>query len=199
LTSASIYVLVLFVSTPDPYLAELADLAMDLARDIHRRAKQTPDNGEAVQLTAAFERLARSVRLCRMLDQRLQDERARTRRDDRARVLDHRSKQLKAAVGLAIDEQHGLVQATRLRRELSERLEHDRLFDILLSGSVEQHVERLCRRLGVDPLSEEPVAEGASPTPCAPPSDPLVPPQAGTDAEPEPAPDEPALATGRPP
>jgi hypothetical protein len=191
----------LFVSAPDPYLTELADMAMGLAREADRRARKTASDSDFAQLTLTFERLARSVRLCRMLDQRLQDERSRARRDDHARLLDRRSKQLKSAVGLAIDAQHGLVQATRLRRELSERLEHDRLFGILAQGSVEQHIVRLGEHLGLqlgeaDRLPPCPEADGEAGPPAEPP-DPLTPTKAGP--EPRPAPDHPASPPTQPP
>jgi hypothetical protein len=191
LTSGLTYVHVLFVSAPDPcppdpYLAELADLAMDLARDLHRRAKKTPDDAQAVQLAAAFERLARSVRLCRLTDQRLQDQRRTRARDDHARRLDHRKAQLKCAIGLAIDQQHGLAQATRLRRELSERLEHDRLFGVLATGTVDEHIARLTARLGLEPACETPTTAVSA----APPS-PDDPPAPTPQAEPQPTPRQP--------
>ena len=185
MTLAATYVLVLFVTTPDPYLAELADLAMGLAREADKRARAAASDSDFVQLTLAFERLARSVRLSRITDQRLQETSARTRRDDHARRLDHRSQQIRAALSPQIDAQPSLAQATRLRLQLSERLEHDRLFDVLSKGSVEQHIQRLSQRLGLNltedlylpreaagggpsaEQSEEPRVEGASPTQSA--------------------------------
>jgi hypothetical protein len=188
LTTAKTYVLVLFMSGPNPYLAELADLAMDLARDMARRAKLAKADADAANLVLAFERLARSVRLCRLLDQRLQQDRLRASRETRARVLDQRHDQLKAALCLAIEDQApSLGQAAALRIRLSERLEHDRLFETLAQGPLETHIARLRDILGLDPdrrpgpdylpcpeedgggeplaeRSEERAVEGANPT-----------------------------------
>jgi len=188
LTSASVYVLVLFVSPPDPNLAELTDICMGLAREMAQRAKATPSNPEAVQLTLAVERMARSVRLTRMLEERLSQDRISRRREDHDRLLDHRKAQLKSALNLTIENQAGLAQGVRLRRELAERLEHDRLSGTLATGSIEQHLARITKLLGLylpreaaaaEPpylpreaagggppaeRSEEPGVEGASPT-----------------------------------
>ena len=171
------YVLVLFVSAPDPNLAELTDICMGLAREMAKRAKATPSNPEAVQLTLAVERMARSVRLTRMLEERLQQDRITRRREDHDRLLDHRKAQLKSALDLTIENQSAsLAQGVRLRRELAERLEHDRLSGVLATGSIEQHIARFQRLLGLylpreaaggEPpaeRSEEPGVEGASPT-----------------------------------
>ena len=182
MTSAPTYVLVLFVNAPDPNLAELTDICMGLAREMAKRAIATPSNPEAVQLTLAVERMARSVRLTRMLEDRL----SRARREDHDRRLDHRKAQLKAALDLTIENQASLAQGVRLRRELAERLEHDRLTGTLGLGSIEQHLARITKLLGLyareaaitDPYlpreaaggeppaerSEEPGVEGASPT-----------------------------------
>ena len=184
MTPVSTYVLVLFMSGPDPYLTELADLAMDLARLMHRRAKAATSDADAASCVAAFERMARSVRLTRMLEDRL----SRARREDHDRRLDHRKAQLKSALDLTIENQAGLAQGVRLRRELAERLEHDRISGALGLGSIEQHLARITKLLGLylpreaataeppylpreaaggEPpaeRSEEPGVEGASPT-----------------------------------
>jgi len=173
----------LFVSAPDPNLAELTEICMGLAREMAKRAIATPSNPKAVQLTLAVERMARSVRLTRMLEDRL----SRARREDHDRRLDHRKAQLKAALDLTIENQSAsLAQGVRLRRELAERLEHDRLSGALANGSIEQHLARITKLLGLylpreaataDPYlpreaaggeppaerSEEPGVEGASP------------------------------------
>ena len=189
--------------TPDPQLAELADLAMDLAREMARRAKEAASNTEAVQLVAAFERTARSVRLCKLLQERLQDARSRTRREDHERRLQRRAKQVKAALSLEIDEQAGLAQAVRLHRQLTERLEHDRLFELLAQGPVEAHIARLRQRLGLpEPTGlrrEASEGEAASQAHGAPPPSPLIPANAGTQAEPKPAPGEPVPEPCQPP
>ena len=149
MTLPPIYVLVLFVSAPDPNLAELTDICMGLAREMAKRAIATPSNPEAVQLTLAVERMARSVRLTRMLEVRLQQDRATRRREDHHRRLDHRKAQLKSALDLTIENQAGLAQGVRLRRELAERLEHDRLTGVLATGSIEQHIARFQKLLGL--------------------------------------------------
>src|SRR6185295_2449643 len=139
-------------------------------------------------LVASFERMARSVRLTRMLEERLQQDRITRRREDHDRLLDHRKAQLKSALDLTIENQSAsLAQGVRLRRELAERLEHDRLSGTLATGSIEQHLARITKLLGLylprepataDPYlpreaaggeppaerSEEPGVEGASPT-----------------------------------
>jgi hypothetical protein len=177
---------------PDPQLAELADLAMDLARDAARRAKAAADP-QAVQLIAAFERLARSVRLGKLLQQRLQQTQARARREDRERLLERRSQQVKAALTLEIDEQAGLAQAVRLHRQLCERLEHERLSEALALGPVEAHVARLRKLLGLP----EPAAEACSADPPstqaaqlapAPSPEPAAPAQCGSNPPPPPQP-----------
>ena len=136
------------MSGPDPCLTELADLAMDLARLMHRRAKAAETDADAACCVAAFERMARSVRLTRMLEDRL----SRARREDHDRRLDHRKAQLKAALDLTIENQSAsLAQGVRLRRELAERLEHDRLSGTLGLGPIEAHIARFQKLLGLKP------------------------------------------------
>ena len=65
----------------DQFLAEFTELAIDLARDAGKCAKETGDAHEKAQLMLAVERLGRSLRLTIALQRRLVRE-ARTQRTE---------------------------------------------------------------------------------------------------------------------
>lgn len=135
-------------------LAELAALGMDLARDLAARAKAADTDEDAAALAHAFDRVSRSVRMCLALEQRLDHERRRAEVEARDAVrdgLEHRGKQLRAAVSRAIETETEGAEKFRLLLRLSERLEEERLFETFAEGPIEAHIARIRRDLGLPP------------------------------------------------
>jgi hypothetical protein len=153
-------------------LSELAELALSLARDLHRRAT-TADTPEAVaDLGLAFHRIARSVRQTVALEAKLERDRDRATREDRVEttrraqaVAGLRKAQVRAAVARAIWTEAEGDEAENLLDDLDDRLDSEIVADDLTEAAVEIHIARLCAQLGVTPpravASDLPAAEGA--------------------------------------
>jgi hypothetical protein len=89
LTPASIYVLVLFMSDAaarrerqDAVLAELSELGLSLARELHARALAAETPLEAEKLSLAFQRVSRGVRQTFALELKLERARRLGERED---------------------------------------------------------------------------------------------------------------------
>jgi len=156
-------------------LDELGQLAMGVAREMAQRVTLARTDADAAEAAHAFERVSRAVRMCLALEQRLTHERRRGAEQDRAAAtldLDHRKKQIRAAVGRAIQEEIGGAEQFGLKVRLDDRLEEEVLFDTLAEGPVEMHIDRIRKILGLAPLAagaDDP-ADGDltdNPPPCA--------------------------------
>jgi hypothetical protein len=173
----------------DRLLPELAELSAAVARKLAARIDKAKYDAAAAALGHAFERTCRSVRMCLAFGARLAAERRRTAREDadlgRER-LEHRRKQIRIAVGRAIDETAEPGTAVRLTNALRERLEEEKLFETFADGPIERHIARIRRALGLPP--EALSAEDEADAPAAPPLPPPIPANAGAQAEPQPTP-----------
>jgi hypothetical protein len=122
-------------------------------------------DADAAEEAHAFERVSRAVRMCLALEQRLAHERRRGAEQDRAAAvldLDHRKKQIRAAVGRAIQEEIGGAEQFGLKVRLDDRLEEEVLFDTLAEGPVEMHIERIRKLLGLASAEPGAVADAAA-------------------------------------
>lgn len=71
-------------------LAELADMGLSLARDLHARALAATDDKAAADLALAFQRMGRCVRQTYALEQRLDREQRLAERETAARAASDR-------------------------------------------------------------------------------------------------------------
>ena len=142
-------------------LGELADLAMDLARDLAAKAKASENLEDAERFSRAFDRMARSVRLTLALQRRLHADARRDGSAERITAVELRKAQVRATVRQAIREATpNPYAAIRLDRErdLDERLAEEALHQAFLDTPLDLVITRIRRILG---LPEPP----ASPSP----------------------------------
>jgi hypothetical protein len=138
-------------------LAELSELGLSLARDLHARALAAEDLSEAAGLSLAFHRISRSVRQSLALEARLVRERERRADAERAQAaegtsaLRHaRKARVRAAVErLVWTETEDEDEAERLIEDLGNLLDEEALAPAFLEGSVEVQIERIRRALGL--------------------------------------------------
>jgi hypothetical protein len=188
LTSALSDVLHLFMSTDanmaqrhGQVLAELSALGLELARDLQARALAADDVAVAADLGRAFHSVSRSVRQTLALEAKLQRDRQRQDREDRAetvRAEDARRQRRKAQVHAAVErcvwnEADG-SEAERLLDDLDDWLDAELLSDDLPDETLDAHIARICADLGVTapaplapPLSP-PLGKGEAPQPPPP-------------------------------
>lgn len=141
----------------DRILAELSELGLALARDLHARALVVEDVAEAADLGLAFHRVARSVRQTLALEAKLDRDRRMAEREDRADVrregaarAERRKAQVKFAVERCVWSEADGVEAERLLDELDDRLEEDGLSDAFAGqDAIDSHIARICTELGV--------------------------------------------------
>ena len=163
--------------TPDPVraaerlrlLEELADIGMELARELPRQARESGPSNEARpgagEIAMAYSRIARAVRLTLALETRLAEARVEAAAPvnpwdepfdfDRGftAVRVHLQKQAVAkaveeVIGAEIDPAREAERIERLRGDLYERLndhEDDKAFELM---PVFDLVERICHDLG---------------------------------------------------
>ena len=137
-------------------LGELAELSMDLARDLQARAKAAETAEDATALAGAFHRIARGVRQTLALEARLErDGRAQARAElaeaQRATPaqIQRRRDQVQGAVVRAVwDEAEG-DEAEDLLEMLDMVLDDLMITDDFMVGPVGEQVARLCRDLGL--------------------------------------------------
>ena len=153
-------------------LAELSELGLALARDLQARALAASDIAEASELGLAFQRVSRSVRQTLALEARLERDRQRADREDRAdsshaatEYAERRKAQVKIAVKRCVRYEHTGVDAENLLDELDDRLDEDALHDVFAGDDpIEDFIARMCGELGVPaPGSEDPETESSSP------------------------------------
>lgn len=164
LTTAELYVLVLFMSEADDMqarhrrvLAELTELGLELARDAQARALEAAEPQAVRDLTLAFQRATRTVRQTLALEAKLAHDAARAEheaseaaRKTRERRLQRRREQVEAAVkSLAWTEGEGLDAYESLDADLSDLLGIEVVAHDFLSAPLDTQVLRLCARLGL--------------------------------------------------
>ena len=127
-------------------LGELADVAMDLARDMAGRAKAAESLEEAERMTRAFDRMARSVRLTLSLEARLERElksEARAAHGEALDAIQVRRKQVRARLMAVIRAEVPRAERDRLEFELDVSLAEETLYTAFLDGPVETVIARL--------------------------------------------------------
>jgi hypothetical protein len=140
-------------------LAELSELGLALARDLQASALAADDVATKSELGRTFHHVARSVRQTLALEARLERDRQRAGREDRAEAEHHRTAhaerrkaQVKIAVKRCVRYEHAGFDAENLLGELDERLEEDALHDLFAGeDDIDVHIARLCEELGVPP------------------------------------------------
>jgi hypothetical protein len=139
-------------------LGELADIGLEIARAIERRVKEAEPAEPLADLNAAaaaYDRVARSVRLCRLLQDRLTEN--RRKRDEAERFVQFRRRQdhagrVKRIVGRMAREAGEAPEAiASLVLEASERLDTDDVYGEVATRPVGELVALVCRDLGVEP------------------------------------------------
>jgi hypothetical protein len=133
-------------------LADLAELGLELARDLKARALAAGTREDAEGLALAFHRMSRSVRLTLALESRLVRERheaVKVRRGEVARAVQARKAQVQAALARQVYDERESDEAERLLDELDERLEEAGLYEAFAEGPVEACIARLRADLGL--------------------------------------------------
>lgn len=133
-------------------LGELADVAMDLARDMAERAKAADSLEEAGHFTRAFDRLARSVRLTLGLEARLERDlraEARTVRIETREAILLRRQQVSARLESVMRAEVPRAEREGLEYEMNRRLSEETLYTAFLDGPVEDVIARLGAHLGL--------------------------------------------------
>jgi phosphate-selective porin len=150
-------------------LAELTELGLSLARDLHACALAEPDPKTKAETALAFHRVSRSVRQSMALEARLKRDLARQDREGRAEAVqatETRVRTRRAQVGAAMErliwtEAENDEEAERLVDELGEHLDEAALHPDFADDPVEVHVARLRADLGLSGGAE---ASGQPPT-----------------------------------
>jgi hypothetical protein len=132
-------------------LAELAELGLELARDLQGRALAAEGPAEAAALADAFHRIARSVRQSLALEARLQRDAARDAREQREEAAraaaarrDARKAQLAKRVERLIwDEAERAEDAFALVRQARDHVEAEAETETFLDEPVEAQIARI--------------------------------------------------------
>jgi hypothetical protein len=134
-------------------LGELADLAMDLARDMAAKAKKSESLEDAERYTLAFDRMARSVRLSIALSRRLERDHLRDQSHRQSEVVDLRKSRLRARLRSEIAEADvSFKRSLELERELDATLAEDALYQSFVDLPLDEAIYSLRDRLGlIDP------------------------------------------------
>jgi hypothetical protein len=178
-------------------LGELAEIGLEVARAVERRAKD-PAPDQDLNLTAmAYARVARAVRLTVMLQSGLMEQLRRI--DDRADIRDrfalaadprlgdpdyaHKARVERIVERIAQAQHEDERVVDRLVVEAHERLDDEDLYGLVRDRPVGELVALICRDLGLSPdwsrLAEEAWAQSQSPPPKAAGGGPLAEERAG--------------------
>jgi hypothetical protein len=149
----------------DRMLGELADLAMDLARDLAAKAKEAGSLEDAERFARGFERMARCVRLTIGLQRRLHADARRDWSAERTTAVELRKAQVRASVRASIRETYAnpfAMPRIERERDLDERLAEEALHQAFLETPIEVVIARLRERLGL------PAPQAQTPQPSTP-------------------------------
>ena len=124
----------------DQFLAEFSDLAMDLARDAGKCAKETEDAHGKAELMLAVERLGRSLRLTIALQRRL----CREARTQRTEAVETRRQQVRTVLlpQVRASTDH-LGERYEREAELDDRLAEEALYEAFADLPLDACLERL--------------------------------------------------------
>jgi hypothetical protein len=152
-------------------LAELSELGLASARDLHQRQLAAETVKDAALLASSLHRISRSVRQTLALEAKLDrdakrdvlDARKEARREAEARVA-RRKAQVKATVERLIwDEAETQEREDHLRDVLTTFLDEDDLYGHLAEGDIDTHIARLCEKLGLKDPPLQGVGAGGEP------------------------------------
>lgn len=133
-------------------LAELAEIAMEVARSVGREAAEGQARDRGADLTLAFSRAARAVRLTLLLQTRLVEGPAAGRAGPGAAPADRQARMARAQghIERLVRDEHGddAETAERLMAEGLERLGEEDYFDEMPMGQV---VALICGDLRLSP------------------------------------------------
>jgi hypothetical protein len=142
----------------DRVLAEILELALDLARSSHARALAAEDASEAADHGLTFQRATRSVRQTLALEAKFERDRKTAERADddvakraKASHVARRKAQVRLAVERCVWSEADGSEAENLVADLDDILELDALAGAFAGDdAIETHVARVCAELGVD-------------------------------------------------
>ena len=151
-------------------LAELAELGLSLARDVHARAEAAETPEQTATLATAFHRLTRGVRQTLALEARLERDRVRADREDHAEAVraekqraSRRYDQVKAAVERLIWTEAEGEDAEQLLADLEDHLDAETLSDDFGQDPLDRHIAKLAKNLGLpDPPPQGEVSPKAT-------------------------------------
>jgi hypothetical protein len=147
-------------------LGELAELALSLARDLHRRALETEAPDQAAHIADAFHRVSRSVRQSLALEARLAREAERQAVEDgvtaerarRAAVV-RREAVLTEAVERIVWTECEEAEAESFSRFLGDYVRDEMARADFADDAVEAQVRRICQALNLALPPDLPLAE----------------------------------------
>jgi hypothetical protein len=169
-------------------LAELAELGLGLARELHGRAVDAESSQEKAQLADAFQRMSRSVRQSVALEAKLQRDARRDAHAFGTAEREARKARLeKRTLRMIRDEVPNRSLAFRLAEEAPDYVEAESESETFLDEPIEAQVARIRAALGIDaacappaprraPASEAPTVGKRDEAPPADPADPPAPP-----------------------
>jgi hypothetical protein len=139
-------------------LQELAEIGMDLARAVQRRALAAEDPAVVANPALSFSRIARAVRQTVALEAKLDQDRQavmaeraeRRARDARLQAHKHKAR-IRDLVERAIDAEASGDAAEDLLCDLNERLEDADDLAAFADRPVAEIVAHICRELGLNP------------------------------------------------
>jgi hypothetical protein len=150
-------------------LNRLAELGLSLAEDLHACALAAETPKDKAELGLAFHRTSRSVRQTLALEAKLERDRHRQGREDRADAVRERQTlvglrkaQVKAAVEWAIWSEVEGDEAERLVDDLEDFLDEEALCDDFTQSPLDAHIARIRTDLGLSPTAHP--REGGDPS-----------------------------------
>jgi hypothetical protein len=147
-------------------LGELAEIGLEVAREIGRQAKAGPDPAALQHIAMAYNRVSRAVRLTLMLQTeclKQGDQAAQAQAED-AELFEplyrHKFRVERIVERLVKAEHDDENTVDRLCVEAGERLDDEDLYGDVLDKPISELVARICQDLGLHPdwaaLSQEP-------------------------------------------
>ena len=160
----------------DRILAEILELALDLARSTQARALVAEDASDVADLGLTFQRATRSVRQTLALEAKFERDRKSAERADedvakrvKAVHVARRRAQVKLAVERCVWAEADGSEAENLVADLDDILELDALSGAFAGDdAIEAHVARVCAELGVDTPETLAARRAEAPSACSP-------------------------------
>lgn len=137
-------------------LAEFADMALEAARDLHACALRAESADEKARLHLAAAAAARSgrqsmaleMRLARQVSAAAREDAEQGRREEERRVCAHR-RRVEAAVSPLVWNEYDGDEADDLLGRIDDELDAAVLDEAFLLATVQDHIDRIFRKLGL--------------------------------------------------